>query len=935
MSKVSRRFNLLLILSVALSVFISSISITAYLLFSNEQDGHVKDQIQLKALSDHIRIFLDHAISVNYQLSINPEIKDTILNADENWEIRSETYRNLYDTESPLSDSSGYPLLGQVQNQYDFVELFFIQDHNGYQTARSYGDLGERENRWWFREMALNQDYRSFISHSYFSLTGAKPVASIFHPIWDQGQFIGIMGMNINFHKFQEIVESSLVLEDMYAIVTDTEGVVIAHPDSAILSEMFNLKTMKRSVLGPDVSELNGQGYLNHEEYNIDWPQEISEAVVKGIAGETGYYENVQFSGNAQNIYYAPLSLSGIVNKNTHYAVLLIHNRSSLLRTRNIIFFSILSFILVSIALLYFVFRNRFHKQIIHPLELLIDSMKSGDMDHFKEIKLDTDDEFCLLSQTYNELRRNLADANKNLKNKVDFLKESESGYRAFAEVGLALSTERNVNRLMELILDEAEKLTRADGGTLYLYNPEKNHLEFSILHNQSMGIRQGGVRGDPIGLPPVPLIRDGKPNTANVSSHAAVTGKVINISNVYETGESFDFSGVVEYDKLNNYRSESMLVIPMKNMSGDLIGVIQLINARSQDLCAVQPFSDFSEKLIISLASQAAVALTNVQLGKNLEELFNAFIRSIAAAIDEKSAYTGGHIRRVVILTMYIAAEVNRNQMGKYGPVLFNEEELEELRLAAWMHDIGKITTPENVMDKRTKLERMQDGIEIIEARYRMMGSMGCNEARQADWDELEEEFEFLKSCNSSSEYLSDENLKRLKEISGKSYTYKDQSYPYLTENELYNLSIRKGNLNPEERKQVEHHAQMTFQILEELPFPGHLSRVGDYASMHHEKLDGSGYPRGLKADQIPLQARIITLADIFEALTAMDRPYREPMKLSKALKIMKGMVSEGHLDEDLMDIFLRSGSLTRYATEELNPEQVDMDLPIPDDQD
>jgi HD-GYP domain-containing protein (c-di-GMP phosphodiesterase class II) len=155
------------------------------------------------------------------------------------------------------------------------------------------------------------------------------------------------------------------------------------------------------------------------------------------------------------------------------------------------------------------------------------------------------------------------------------------------------------------------------------------------------------------------------------------------------------------------------------------------------------------------------------------------------------------------------------------------------------------------------------------------------------------------------------------------------------LTENELYNLSIRKGNLNPEERKQVEHHAQMTLQILEELPFPGHLSRVGDYASMHHEKLDGSGYPRGLKADQIPLQARIITLADIFEALTAMDRPYREPMKLSKALKIMKGMVSEGHLDEDLMDIFLRSGSLTRYATEELNPEQVDMDLPIPDDQD
>jgi HD-GYP domain-containing protein (c-di-GMP phosphodiesterase class II) len=285
-----------------------------------------------------------------------------------------------------------------------------------------------------------------------------------------------------------------------------------------------------------------------------------------------------------------------------------------------------------------------------------------------------------------------------------------------------------------------------------------------------------------------------------------------------------------------------------------------------------------------------------------------------------------------VVTLTMLIAGALNKNTQGKYGAVSLNDEEMEELRLAAWMHDIGKITTPESVMDKRTKLEGMQDRIEIIESRYQMIGSIGGASVPQFDPQVLETEFEFLKNCNTSPEYLSDDKLAQLKEISRKTYTYKDSEYPFLTVEELYNLSIRKGNLNAEERTQIEHHAQMTRQILGELPFPRHLSRIGEFASMHHEKLDGSGYPQGLTADQIPLQARIITVADIFEALTAMDRPYREPMKLSKAMMIMKGMVKDGHIDKDIFDIFIHSGAFTRYVKEELNPEQVDIDLPAPD---
>ncbi|MDC7232895.1 MAG: GAF domain-containing protein [Spirochaetales bacterium] len=924
MSKVSRKFNTLLILSVALSVFFSSMTITVYLLFKSEKDTHEKDLIHLQGLAGNIRAFLDHSVTLNYQLSINPEIKDSILNAEEDWEERFLQYEAQYDTASSVNDRSGYPLLSGLQQQYDFVELFFVQDSVGNQTARSYGQLGKRADRWWFKRMALNQDYRSFLSHSYYSLTGAKPVASIFHPVMNEGQFIGIMGMDINFDKLQRIVESYMVLDDMFAIVTDMEGVVIAHPDPVYISEIYNIRDMTRSVLKDHESDLNDDGYRDLEVLDIDWPDEMRKAVQRGIAGEKGYYENVHFPEGSQNVYFAPISLTGSVNMDSNYVVLLIHDRSPILRTRNTIFFYIIVFIFTIILVLYYIFRGRFNQKILSPLEVLIDSMKDLDFDHFEEIDLITDDEFSLLSSSYNRLRRKLADANNELKVKVDILKESESGYKAFADIGLALSTERDIDRLMELILDEARALTRADGGTLYLYNEENNCLEFSILHNETMGSYLGGTSGNPVTLPPVPLSSEnGSPNKSHVSAYAAITGEVINIQDVYEA-EHFDFSGTRTYDRLNNYSSKSMLVIPMKNMSGKLIGVIQLINARETDSLKVQPFSTFSEGLIVSLASQAAVALTNVQLNKDLEELFYAFIRSIAAAVDQKSAFTGGHIKRVVKLTMMIAEAVNADNSGVFAQRSLNEQEMEELRLAAWMHDIGKVTTPEVVMDKKTKLEGLVDRIDVLEARYRML----CGEVEKSDEStvqELKDELEFLKESNQSGEFMSDEKIDKLNAIARKNYVYEGREYPYLTDVELYNLSIRKGNLNPEERKQMEYHAAMTAKILAELKFPGHLSRVADYASMHHEKLDGSGYPLGLKGDEIPLQARIITVADIFEALTAPDRPYRQPMQLSKALQIMGFMIKDGHIDADVFASFKSSGAIQRYAEEELNPEQVD----------
>jgi len=932
MSKITRKFNLLLILSVGLSVLLSTLTITAYLLFRSGKDMHEKDLIHLRGLADSIEGYLDHAFTLNYQLSINPEILDTIRTAAPDWNARLDLYDRTYLTGRSVQEGSGYPLLTTIHKQYGFVELLFVQDAAGDQTARSYGPVGHRGERWWFRAMAEEQNYRPFLSHSYYSMTGDKPVASIFHPIMEKGRFMGIMGMDINFRHLQTLVDSYLMSRDMYAVVTDRKGVVIAHPDSGVTSELHNLITMTRLVLkeNPEGETIDETGYHKVEEVSLDWPEEISLAVASAVRGESGFLEGVHLNGLTANVYYAPVEMRVGRAAGENYTVLLVHDRSSVTEARNTAVASILLFILFLIPLLFALFRSRFRKHILTPLEILIDSMGDTEADKFREIRLEREDEFSLLAGTYNGLRQKLERTNRQLQEKVDFLKESEEGYKAFSEVGLALSTERNIYKLMELILDESRRLTGADGGTLYLYDSEKELLNFVILHNETMNSRLGGSSSNPITLPPVPMYREGEPNHANVCSYGALTGEVVNIPDVYEA-EGFDFRGMRAYDAGNHYHSQSMLVIPMKNMEDDLIGVIQLINARTHDLSRVIPFSPIKETLIVSLASQAAVALTNVQLNKDLENLFNAFIKSIAKAIDEKSAYTGGHIKRVVILTMMFADEINKAGSGVFEEVRFSDAEMEELRLAAWMHDIGKITTPESIMDKRSKLQSQRDGINSVENRYRLICQMIQPEGQAlvsdgiCDREALEEELEFLKNCNRSGEFLSDDRLERLRTIRDKRYTFEGESLPYLTDEEFLNLSIRKGTLNEEERKIIEHHAEMTRLILNELPFPKHLGNVGEYASMHHEKLDGSGYPRGLSADDLPLQARIIAVSDIFEALTAKDRPYREPMKLSKALKIMSFMVKDGHIDRDIFRLLIESGLVYRYAGSSLNHEQID----------
>ncbi|OEU65937.1 MAG: metal-dependent phosphohydrolase [Desulfovibrio sp. S3730MH75] len=528
-----------------------------------------------------------------------------------------------------------------------------------------------------------------------------------------------------------------------------------------------------------------------------------------------------------------------------------------------------------------------------------------------------------------------------------DMFSEQMDLVGSLTEIGLALSGETRLERLLEMIVDEARVLTSADAGTLYVVDKDSRKLEFSILQNDTMEVRMGGTSGNEITLPPVPLYTSGnKPNKSHVSAYCALTGETVNIADVYKA-EGFDFTGPRKYDEATGYNSKSMLVLALKNHEQDIIGVLQLLNALDDNGEVVEFSSDVVD-IVGSLASQAAIALTNAQLIQGLKDLLYSVIQSIAAAIDAKSPYTNGHIERVVILTMMIAEKVNSTDSGKYAEQHFSRDELEELKLAAWMHDVGKISIPEHVVDKSTKLETIYDRAELVDNRFKLISEIIKNKQLTeiiealsngaesenileikkrcaADLEQLEDDRLFIASCNLPHEFMSDERIERVYDIAGRTYESNGKELNWLTADELENLCIRKGTLTARERKIIESHASITLEMLSRLPFPKRLNHVPEYAAGHHEKPDGSGYPKGLSGDDLPLQSRIMAVADIFEALTAKDRPYKKPMKLSQAIKILGFMKKDGHIDPDVYQLFLDSELYMKYAKEQLDPSQLD----------
>ena len=522
----------------------------------------------------------------------------------------------------------------------------------------------------------------------------------------------------------------------------------------------------------------------------------------------------------------------------------------------------------------------------------------------------------------------------------TDAARTSLDYVRRLSAVGIALSAEKDNERLMELILASARELTNADGGTLYSVTHEQT-LKFEILFNESLGIHMGGSSGRPITFAEIALYdADGRPNQRMVAARAAVSGETVNIPDAYAT-EEFDFSGTRAFDRTTGYRSTSFLTVPMRNHEDEVTGVLQLINPRVEQGTVV-PFNEGDQLLVESLASQAAIALTKKRLIDEQRELFESFIELIAAAIDDKSPYTGGHCRRVPELTMMLADAAAATREGPLADFRMSEEDRYELRIAGWLHDCGKVTTPEYVVDKSTKLETIYDRIHTVDVRFEVLkrdaelemlrvvaAGADADEAEQAfraRTRQLDEDREFLRRCNIGGESMSPDDQQRVREIAASRWVDEQGvDAPLLSDQEVHNLTIAKGTLTPEEREVINHHIVATIKMLESLPYPKHLQRVPEFAGGHHERMDGKGYPRGLKRDQMSVQARVMGIADIFEALTAGDRPYKKAMTLSQALAILGRMKRDHHVDPDLFDVFVGEKVYLRYAETFLDPEQID----------
>ncbi len=489
----------------------------------------------------------------------------------------------------------------------------------------------------------------------------------------------------------------------------------------------------------------------------------------------------------------------------------------------------------------------------------------------------------------------------------------------------IRLARETNLSGLMNLILTEAQSITGAEGGTFYRWSGEDEQacLKFAAVHNTALNIHIPDAAKDQSAWQPIALFKNGKPNHANVATFVALTKESVIIEDAYETS-NFDFSGTRTFDEKHRYRSRSILAVPLLNHDNHVIGVLQLLNARNEQ-GHLHTFNEEDKETVEAMAKFAAISLDNKSLVESHKKLLDAFIKALAQIIDVRSPHTSAHCQRIPVLTELIAGAACKQSDGYFKDFNLDDDGWYELSVAAWMHDCGKLATSENVLNKGTKLERLHDGMSSVRARFAaMIYQTDNNDERIA----IRNDLAFLERINKGGEFMSDEHKVRVKDLASKIWLDADgQPQPLLSGDEVYNLCITRGTINEEERQHINRHINLTIEVLEKLPFPPKLRRVPEYAGGHHERMDGKGYPKGLKREQMSIPARIMGVADVFEALTAKERPYKPPMPLSQAFSILKNMKDEQHIDPDVFHLFLTSGVWRQYAEEHMLPEQMDVD--------
>jgi HD-GYP domain-containing protein (c-di-GMP phosphodiesterase class II) len=522
-------------------------------------------------------------------------------------------------------------------------------------------------------------------------------------------------------------------------------------------------------------------------------------------------------------------------------------------------------------------------------------------------------------------------DARRRIEELEEALARQRLNLHELNTIGVALSAERDLPTLMELILTSSRALTGADAGSLYLVERGKDHdgtaddlLRFKWTQNDSLTL--------PFEEFTIPLAE------TSIAGYAALSGQAVNVEDAYELPPGSPFRYGRSFDERSGYRTRSMLSVPMRDHKGEVIGVVQLINkkrdphSKLQPISVVEqqviPFTATDEELVTSLASQAAVALENAKLIEDVKSLFNSFVSASVTAIESRDPTTSGHSSRVAELTVGLAERVDALHEGPFRDVRFNKDQLQEIRYASLLHDFGKVGVREKVLIKGKKLyvgemlvirQRFAYITRTLEAEYYKAQLDAMREGRataetlarlerdyRARLSEVEQLLGMITAANEPS-ILEEESFRALMDLTSRDYADADGSrQPYLTPNEVQALAIRRGSLSDKERREIESHVTHTFRFLSEIPWTGEYRRVPDIAYAHHEKLDGSGYPRKLAGEDIPLQSRLMTVSDIFDALVAWDRPYKKSVPLERALDILREEAGSGKLDRRVLDLFI-----------------------------
>lgn len=917
-------------------------------------------------------------------------------------ERTEKTLKKYYTAEDPAGNSLGsittsHNLFSyQYAHQRHHVWLNLLRDLKGYYdvflvnavgdvvyTAAKEDDFATNlvTGRWNKTELARTIDGATdkppsvksmFADFKRYGPSADAPAGFISEPVYKNGKFIGVIALQMPIDRVNQIMQ-----------VTAGMG-----------------QTGETYIVGQDTL-MRSDSRFDNEPSILVTPVNTA-SLDRALAGETGHTETYDYRGIEVFSAFGPFEFKG-----TRWALLAEMESAEVFEPINELGRFIIMVVVIT-GLTVVLIGIKAARSVTDPLLRVRDAFekfgrdkrKTGDIPGIKR-----KDELGDIARTFSGVADQVSEfineqESQSQKLEVDVaertqdLAKSQKKLETLVQRGIDLSGEQSEGGLFETILDSAKELAHADGGTLYLR--EGDELIFETMKTDSLGIALGGETGGSIDLPAVQIyLEDGvTPNEKNVASHAAMMGQTVVIDDAYED-DRFDFTGTRAFDEKTGYRSRSFLTVPLRPRGKEVIGVLQLLNAQDAETGEVIEFDQEVIGFVEALAAQAAVALDNQNLIEAQKQLLDSFIELIASAIDAKSAYTGGHCHRVPEIAMMLAREASETKDGPFAEFEFsNEDEWREFRIGAWLHDCGKVTTPEYVVDKATKLETIYNRINEIRMRFEVLirdneiaflrsklsGDKPDQAVFEANKVKLIEDFEFLAESNIGGEFMSEEKMDRIREISNQEWTrhlsdrlglstielerFEDIPEPALpvvekllsdkpthivprpdgdvfgdnpygfdmdvpehlyNNGEVYNLCIAKGTLNAEERFKINDHIIQTINMLNALPYPKHLQRIPEIAGNHHETMIGTGYPRKLTKDQMSIPSRIMAIADVFEALTASDRPYKPAKTLSESIKIMGFMKKDQHIDPEIFDLFLTSGVYKKYAERYLLPDQLD----------